>query len=306
MSFGKTFLRLSIKSQIYLSLFLITVLCLCLMFSFLLILTIESILTKKRDTKKYFYELQYKIINSNIFFQNICILQYEQLLKMLNTQIDYFVFSFEILNKNKKHSEKSISEEYNPSIYEEELNKNKFGNYTKLYYHCYGDKARFNQILSLLDESALILTKHIQSIRIPYYGEDISLLNSYLFFLYRFSGYFSLDINSIKEFYDTYNDNIINSLLFYSIKTIRDSYNIYFEKYIRGELHFFEYMFYYAYNIFENYNNKTFIEKEYNSSGETYIDAISSSFIYFNFGGDIIYLTDNSNINNTRILIVVT
>ena len=302
MLFGKIFLTLPLKTQIYFALFLLTIICFCLMFIFIIILTSRIISSKKLYRKKYFYDLQYKIIISNIFFQNICILQYEQLMKTINIQVYYFTDTLNILTKNENHTRKETCKEYNSSIYEEEFNKNKYGNYTMLYYHCYGNKTKFNEILPLVDESILLFTKQVQSIRIPYYGEDISLLNRYLFILYRYYGYFSLDINSIKEFYDENDDNKVNSIATYGIIVIRNEYKIYFEKYEKGELHFLEYMFPYSYNIFENYNNKTLIEQKYNNSIETYIDTMSYYFNFFEYGRNHMYLTDNSNINYCKII----
>ena len=128
MSLGKIFLTLPLKTQIYFALFLLTLFTFCLMSIFIIILTKELISTKKLNKKKYYYELQYKIIVSNIFFQNICILQYEQLMKILKIQIYYYVPTFAALANNKGHTTKKTCEEYNPLTYEEELNKNKYGN----------------------------------------------------------------------------------------------------------------------------------------------------------------------------------
>ena len=146
MSIGKIFLTLSLKTQIYFALFLLTLFCFCLMFIFILILTYELISTKKINKKKYFYDLQYKIHISNIFFQNICILQYEQLMKIVNIQVYYFVPAFAAMASDKKHTTIKTCEEYSPSIYEEEVKKKKWENYTMLYYHCYGNKVIFNYL----------------------------------------------------------------------------------------------------------------------------------------------------------------
>ena len=252
MSLKKLFLTLSLKTQIYFALFSITITCIFFTFSFVLILTKESISSKKISKKKYYYELQHKIITANIFFQNICILQYEQMTKMMNTQIYHFGTTYtKIIRKGMSKGE--FSKRYSPSIYEEELNKSKLENYIILYYHCYSSsyETLFGMILNLIDSSAVVLTKHVRTIRIPYYGEDIILLSGYIYYLYRYFGYYSLDINAIKSLYDTYDNEQIYKYLTDKIIQHREEYKIYFEKYLRGELHFFEHMFSYTYNIFK-------------------------------------------------------
>ena len=306
MSLGKIFLKLPLKTQIYFALFLLTIICFFLMFIFILILTNELISSKKQNRKKYFYDLQYKIHSTNIFFQNICILQYEQLLKLLNVQVYYAIPTMSFFTSNKKPTSttttKKTNQEYNSSTYEEELEKDKWGNYTMLYYHCYGNKTLFKYLFSMLDESVTIISRNTQSVRILYYGDNVNIVKKYLFFLYRLSGYFSFDIKAVKHFNDSIDDSYVDKYVAQSIKIYRYSYKIYFEKFTRGELHFFEYMFSNIYNIFENYNNKTLIEQKYSNSLESYIDEMGYYFIYFDYGTNQMILVNDGNPNVTRVL----
>ena len=302
MALGKIFLRLPLKTQIYFALFLITVFCIIIVLLCILLLVNESISSRKLNKKKYFYELQQKIISSNIFFQNICILQYDQIMKMVNTQVYYFGATFSSLTKHGTPSSGETSKKYDPSTYEEELEKSKWDNYTMLYYHCYKNEYYFNFVVTLLDESALLLSKQIKTIRIPFYGEDTILLNSYIFYLYYFFGYFSLDVQTIKEIVDTYGDDKIHGYITETILEHKKKYSIYFEKYLKGELHFFDYMFTNTFSIFENYNNTKYIEKYHNNSTEAYIDAMSFYFIFFNYGSNHMYIINNANPVNTSVV----
>ena len=296
MILGKLFLQLSLKSQIYFALVLLSFLSFSLMFFFLIILSTEIISQNKLDRKKYFYDLQHKNIESSILFQNFCILQYDQLIKSINSQVYYLgkTFGHIYITMGSTGSE---CIEYDSSIYKEELEKNENENYVKLYYYVYGDimdRMIFQYFLPLLETSVLLTTKTFKSIRIPFYGNNIQLLSGYMFYLNYYDAFFSVYIEDMKSVMDDVGVDNLAQFILDKIYNQKDKYKGYFDKYLNKELEFFKNIKTYPIYVFENYSNKTYIEENFYNSIERYIEDMSYNFMFLDYSNSKLYLINQA------------
>ena len=87
MSVKSKFLTLSMKEQICLAIIFLTILCaaiiLCLAWSF----CYEILKEDYHEKKLYFYDKQKEYIEASFYFQNFCLLQYEEILKRMQKEI---------------------------------------------------------------------------------------------------------------------------------------------------------------------------------------------------------------------------
>ena len=298
---GKFFLQLSLKSQIYFALFLLILVCFSLMFFFLIVLSIELISQTKIDRKKFFYDLGRKNIDSSIFFQNLCIIQYDQLMKLINNQVYYLGKTFgHIFITMGSLGQKC--KEYDPATYEEELEKSKNDNYTKLYYYCYGNKIFFQMFLPLLETSVLIKCKSFKAIRIIYYGNDVQFLNGFIFYLNYYNAFFSLDIKDMKDLIDNVGGDNMHQYIIDKIVRQKEKLQLYFDKYLNHELDFFQNIFTYPNSIFDNYFNETDIEQNYDNSTEEYIEYMSYNFMFLDYANNQLFLVNIANIERNTVM----
>ena len=87
MGLKKTFLQLPLNSQIYFSIMAIIIANLLIIIFLSQVFTITQcnyLLSKK---KEYFSVMFQNIMESNVYFMNLCILQYENLIKTFNYQL---------------------------------------------------------------------------------------------------------------------------------------------------------------------------------------------------------------------------
>ena len=114
MSFKKKFLKLPLKVQMNISIILIIITTILL-----LLFISEGIITTFFEylifTKKhYFFDMQQYIIESNILFVNLCLIQYENLIKLFNFQFysyfkdEYLLNSFALFNRQKIDESKIV------------------------------------------------------------------------------------------------------------------------------------------------------------------------------------------------------
>ena len=278
MSYKKTFLKLPLNIQINFSIIFMTIIIiiLILVFSEGIISTfIEYLILTK---KKYFFDMQQIIIECNIFFVNICFLQYENLVKLFNYQF-YVYFrdeqllkifegsnyihtdesKFTILNYNDINKIPTVK--YDPSSIPDE--------YKKLYVFIYKESFTGNQIKAFIKADCLSYLnqlKNIGNFKLPFYG-NVSIMKEYIIYFTRYNAIITLNYTKIYEEYYKYKGNM-SLLLNYIIKRRNATFNYnkkFFEEFKNKKLYFFDIMYSLRYDIFYNYSliNDKKNEEEY-------------------------------------------
>jgi hypothetical protein len=187
MSLQTSFLTLSIKEQIciliiFLTLFsIIVILCLCCSFSY-------EILKEDYNQKKlYFYDTYKKYIESCFYFQNFCLLQYEEVIKRMQKQIWKFHQSSNIyqLQTNFYNNDFDIVEIFMMFLHENITKKLTSDNKIVLFFSCFYNYngivinqmcnyIRMNLVQQYPGMSSMPITHDIEEgIRIPGYNTPI-------------------------------------------------------------------------------------------------------------------------------------
>ena len=112
MSLKSIFLTLSIKNQICISIIAFIIFCLIVILSIFGSLTYEILNEDYKQKKLYFYEKFKDYIESSFYFENFCLLQYEEIIKRIQIQLwehlqvtSIYDFEFNInINENNKLS----------------------------------------------------------------------------------------------------------------------------------------------------------------------------------------------------------
>ena len=281
MGLKELFLKLPLKVQIHIGLLIIILIC----FHIILItsLTLVSILIKYLilTKKKYFYDIELKIIESDVLFQSLCLLQYENLIKLFNYQLYLYIYDESMIvyfatNGIYNYNESKlvlltpevdkISPEYDRTIPDE--NK-------KIYIYCYLDNSTMCQtIYRILYTNSISFFYQIQGVnnfRIPFYG-DFPILGEYILAFTKYGALFSLNITRIREMINLYDGDINNKLIEINIEKF-NYYKKYFSFFENKQLNFFDIIYRFRYNIFSDYikiHNET--DKE---------DYIKQQSIYF-------------------------
>ena len=111
MSYKKTFLQLPLNAQIYISIIIMIIITISLIIIMSEVITSVFIDYLALTKKEYFYDMYQNILESNLFFMNLCLLQYEQLIKLFNYQfysylkdedilIDFMYMNYNLSNNN--------------------------------------------------------------------------------------------------------------------------------------------------------------------------------------------------------------
>ena len=281
MGLKELFLKLPLKFQIHISLLIIIIFC------FLIILmtslTLVSILIKylTLTKKEYFYDIQLKIMESDVLFQRLCLLQYENLIKLFNYQLYLYIYDESMIVYfatngvyNYKESKlvlltpevDKITPEYDRTI----LDENK-----KIYIYCYTDNSTMCQtIYTILYTNSISFFYQIQGVnnfRIPFYG-DFPILGEYFLAFTKYGALFSLNITRIREMINLYDGDINENLIGINIEKF-NYYKKYYSYFEKKQLNFFDIMYRLRYNIFSDYI------KIYNETDKE--DYIKQKSIYF-------------------------
>ena len=307
MGLKKTFLQLPLNSQIYFSIMLIIIANLLIIIFLSQVFTITQcnyLLSKK---KEYFSVMFQNIMESNVYFMNLCILQYENLIKTFNYQLYLYLHDEEILiqftilnlnnifqlDTNKVHlildPSKDISKDYSYSNVSENL-----------YIYYYSD---FKEILEPLKHlvitnglSYLNQIKGIKSFRIPFYG-DLYTMGEFLISFSKYNALFTLNCSKIVDMIELFGGDMDKYMEDVRSKE-EASFNYYkkfFDSYEKKELPFIDLMYELKYNIFSDYKN---IEDK--NIKDDYIRNQSIFFQSINFKDDTTLFYDKWNPNTTR------
>ena len=310
MSLMQRFLQQSLKFQINSFLIFLFVITVILIFAFSQSLSSMQFQFIKDNKKEYFLSMERSIMESDIYFINICLLQYENIIKFFNSEIYHYnknetvLLDFYQRNRIPKeiiekriHVFNNISElntypDYNETSSDDEK---------KIYIFCALKNASMcNGIIELISSNALSnlnQNKGIRNFKIPFYG-NLHLMEEYIILLKDFQTLFSINNTRIKEKLNQYKsldniikkaDSIIENDYLYHLK--------FFNEYSDNKVKLMELMYNKTYYIFEEYNsiNDT-IERE------NYTKAKSIYFQTLDFENDMIFFSNSWNKSDSRII----
>ena len=238
MSLTSGFLTLSIKSQLWITILILTV------FSFLVILALpgsfsyEILMEDYKRKKKFFYNEYLEYIQATYNFQSFKILKYEEIIKRMAKQIY-------------KYNTRESSYEYQTDLQTdskvEELLENSSNEKDKLYYYCY-DKSPGNQrycqdikkkLINKYESLDGLIFSHDVINRFKDPGFSSQIIDSFLTIdinysmLYGFNktGLYSAIVNNTEgnsindSGINSYYQNILNERIAFAINDLRDSVN---------------------------------------------------------------------------------
>ena len=310
MSLMQRFLQQSLKFQINSFLIFLFVITVILIFAFSQSLSSMQFQFIKDNKKEYFLSMERSIMESDIYFINICLLQYENIIKFFNSEIYHYnnnetvLLDFYQRNRIPKeiiekriHVFNNISElntypDYNETSSDDEK---------KIYIFCALKNANMcNGTIELISSNALSnlnQNKGIRNFKIPFYG-NLHLMEEYIILIKDFQTLFSINNTRIKEILNQYKslDNIINKVD--SIIENDYLYNLkFFNEYSDNKVKLMELMYNKTYYIFEKYNsiNDT-IERE------KFMKAQSIYFQTLDFENDMIFFSNSWNKSDSRII----
>ena len=309
MSLIERFLKLPLKFQINLSLIFILLITIILVFSFSEALILMNYSYIKSERKKYFLNMEQSLIENDINFINICLLQYENIIKLFNSQIYHYLNNETIvqdfyeknkiplnLSRNKIVVIKNKSDLDNYPEYNESIPDNE----KKVYIYCGAKESGIcRKIIDLIRANALIylyLYKGIREFKIPFYGRQ-RLMNEYSLFFKKYSTFISINNTKMKDYMS--DDGDIDEMLDLINSLSKNDYNFnkrFFDEYIKNNIITMELMYNKIYYIFDDYKllNDTY-EKE------NYIMDKSIYFQTLEYTSDITYFDNTWNISKTRI-----
>ena len=309
MSLIERFLKLPLKFQINLSLIFILLITIILVFSFSEALILMNYSYIKSERKEYFLNMEQSLIENDINFINICLLQYENIIKLFNSQIYHYLNNETIvqdfyeknkiplnLSRNKIVVIKNKSDLDNYPEYNEYIPDNE----KKVYIYCGAKESGIcRKIIDLIRANALIylyLYKGIREFKIPFYGRQ-RLMDEYSLFFKKYSTFISINNTKMKDYMS--DDGDIDEMLDLINSLSKNDFNFnkrFFDEYIKNNIITMELMYNKIYYIFDEYKllNDTY-EKE------NYIMDKSIYFQTLEYTSDITYFDNTWNISKTRI-----
>ena len=316
MDFKSTFLTLSMKEQICLAIIFLSI------FSATVILLLGCIfcyevLKEDYNLKKiYFYDKYKEIIEITFYFQNFCLLQYEEILKRMQHQMYKFHRNSTTEYKNliENYAKNDTNEIDSVPYYDTNKNKNISENNDLLFFLCYNTNITIcegekNKIKRTYDPISSLIFSHDINKKFNIPGYDFKIVNSPLFvnpdlsYLYSFNGSYIYDIIKkcgsdyidINTYYKKGNLDIYFSSKVENLK--KSIFNL-FLLFLGGELFFFDKLFEKSsielltleeMSIFDMYNNNSFYP---------YVMSISGYYSFVQFPANYFYFISQSNNNN--------
>jgi len=235
MCFKSKFLTLPIKNQICITIITLNIFCLLVILTICGSLAYEILKEDFKQKKLYFYEKYKEYIESCFYFQNFCLLQYEEIIKRIQMQIREnieasiiyaYSQSIDLDNDNKL---KVI--EFNPrDDLEEQSNENDY-----LYFRCFSKESlcktmEFNIIEQYTTISSLISSHNInKKFNMPMFDNIPIIKNPIFYEVYSYSA-FSFDLSKLlskfKDIFGNVEDvNLLDNYFEYMIKLSFDELN---------------------------------------------------------------------------------
>ena len=257
------FLQLPLKAQIFTSLIIIT----AIVSALIIFLSGEfaSVHEKYMFSKKkeYFFNMKQQIIERNIFLMNLCLLQYEFLIKYYNYKLYYYLKHQFIYSNNIAPSESYVDSskiiQYDPSRDTDPDSTVE----DSIYIYCFSKYAQYILpfLIKYLKSSYIFHLnnrKGALNFRIPYYG-NVQVLGFFVTFSPENQYLIAPDKSLIKKIYDRFNGNM-NKFVEDLSEISEYNYNRYkkiFINYEKKDLYFLDIMFKSRHYIFENYTKIT-------------------------------------------------
>ena len=301
MALMEKFLQQSLRYQIDFFLIFLFVITLFLIFSFSLSISWMQFRFIKEKKNEYFLSMERSIMESNIYFINICLLQYENIVKFFNSQLYHYNNNMTVLldfyyrifispsyTQSKVYAFNNISDlndypDYDISSSEDDK---------KTFIYCASNDSETCQIIiRLISANTLANLNQLRGIRnflIPFYG-NIHLTEEIVILLNKFETLFCINNTKIKEIFKIYKniENIMDQANF-NIENDYQFHQKYVEEYSNNKIKLMDLMYNKTYFIFEKYKSlKDAIEKE---------DYIKDHSIYFQ---SVDYQTDTTTFFNS-------
>ena len=322
MSLKSSFLTLSMKEQICLTIIVLNLFCLLVILSICGSLSYEFLKEDYYQKKIYFFNKYKEYIDSCFYFQNFCLLQYEEIIKRVQKQSFEFykIFEFYPITNLNNYTNKVIF--YDDSSHKNIIdNQNIFTNDPELYFLCFWeDNNLFHGIPLHTSEFCpgmqIFLVKNYQPMANSMFFHDIknffnhpwynvSLLNSPIIINVNLSSILSFNANTIHQKLieiqgesTVYNykklKKYFNDKMNFIISRLNDN-NLYI--YFSQESDFFQQMFYKINSEIKNNLNGTFLNNidilyEYLSK----IHYENNTFSLINHGADKNFFYSEANI----------
>jgi len=202
MCFKSKFLNLPIKNQIYITIIALNIFCLLVILSICGSLAYEILKEDCKQKKLYFYEKYKEYIESCFYFQNFCLLQYEEIIKRIHMQIGENLHILSIfacsqtINLDNDNKLKVI--EFDPrDDLEEDSNENEY-----IYFRCFSDELlcnfmEYNIIEQYNTLSSLVSSHNInKKFNMPMFDNIPIIKNPIFYEVYTYS-VFSFDLSKL-------------------------------------------------------------------------------------------------------------
>ena len=141
MSLQSKFLTLSIKRQICITIIILTIFSIIVILSLICAFSYEILKEDYKQKKLYFFNKYKEYVESCFYYQNFCLLQYEEIIKRMQSQICNFLqtsFTYLFFEKNFKSIDSDVIETVSMQESEKNLTKKtNSDNYDILFFYCY-------------------------------------------------------------------------------------------------------------------------------------------------------------------------
>ena len=322
MSLKSSFLTLSMKEQICLTIIVLNLFCLLVILSICGSLSYEFLKEDYYQKKIYFFNKYKEYIDSCFYFQNFCLFQYEEIIKRVQKQSFEFykIFEFYPITNLNNYTNKVIF--YDDSSHKNIIdNQNIFTNDPELYFLCFWENNNLYYGTPLLTSEfcpgmQIFLVNNYQPMANSMFFHDIknfyshpwynvSLLNSPIIINVNLSSILSFNANKIHQklveiqgestIYDFKKlKKYFKDKMEFIISRLNDN-NLYI--YFSQESDFFQHMFYKINSEIKNNLNGTFLNNidilyEYLSK----IHYENNTFSLLNHGADKNFFYSEANI----------
>ena len=282
MSLKERFLKLPLKIQINIFLVSLFIITIFLVFIFSQAISLMHFRIIKSKRKEYFLSMERSIIESNLYFINICLLQYENIIKLFNSQIYHYLNNETLLHyfykknkipenitEQKIHVFHNISEinaypDYNPNDTKKVFIYSASGSQTAI------DLIKANAFIYLN------MLKGVRDFKIPFYGMQ-GLMGEYTIFLKNYQTFLSINNSHIKEtFGNITNARTIGTHIFTLLKEDYLFNEKYLKEYSNNNIKLMRLMYRKLYSIFDEYNsiNDTIKKEEYLKDKTIYFQTL--------------------------------
>ena len=126
MSLQSKFLTLSIKRQICITIIILTIFSIFVILSLICAFSYEILKEDYKQKKLYFFNKYKEYVESCFYYQNFCLLQYEEIIKRMQSQICNFLqtsFTYLAFESNFKKIDSKVIEVVSMQESEKNLNK---------------------------------------------------------------------------------------------------------------------------------------------------------------------------------------